>query len=494
MLSHYACSPIKKLSEKYGFSMSMEKKTNKKSQRRHVKRFRACTAVLIVLKLLLLMSSPFSVRAQAQENGFVPKETIEIPSSWNPVGSGARALGMGGAFIAVADDATAASWNPGGLIQLEKPEISVVGSYFYRREENTFGTNPEASGTQSVSFSDLNYLSLAYPFSIFNRNMVIALTYQNLFDFNREAKFTLTEIDVGEIATVSYDSNIDICHEGNLSAVGFSYSLSLTHKLSFGFTLNFWEDWLGNHAWNETTRQLSTGVLDFGGFFQQGFRSQIEEKKEFSFSGLNANLGFLWRITDNLTMGGVLKTPFTADLDIKTESKILVQLGDVPVDPELSTTYEDADLDMPLSYGIGLSYRFSDAFTVDADVYRTEWDDFLLKRASGNISPITGLPEGESDIDPTTQVRLGLEYLFIQPPYVIPLRGGVFYDPAPAEGSPDDFYGVSLGSGIVWKRIVFDIAYQFRWGNNVNAALHRDRDFSSDLQEHSVYYSLILHF
>ena len=35
-----------------------------------------------------------------------------------PVGSGARALGQGGAFIAVADDATAASWNPGALMTL----------------------------------------------------------------------------------------------------------------------------------------------------------------------------------------------------------------------------------------------------------------------------------------------------------------------------------------------------------------------------------------
>ena len=46
-----------------------------------------------------------------------------------PVGSGARAIGQGGAFIAVADDATAASWNPGALIQLERPELSVVGSF-----------------------------------------------------------------------------------------------------------------------------------------------------------------------------------------------------------------------------------------------------------------------------------------------------------------------------------------------------------------------------
>lgn len=47
-------------------------------------------------------------------------DRIGIASSPNPVGSGARAIGMGGAFIGIADDATAASWNPAGLIQLEK--------------------------------------------------------------------------------------------------------------------------------------------------------------------------------------------------------------------------------------------------------------------------------------------------------------------------------------------------------------------------------------
>ena len=51
---------------------------------------------------------------------------LEINSAPSPVGSGARALGMGGAFIAIADDATAASWNPGGLTQLERPELSLV--------------------------------------------------------------------------------------------------------------------------------------------------------------------------------------------------------------------------------------------------------------------------------------------------------------------------------------------------------------------------------
>ena len=39
-------------------------------------------------------------------------------------GLGARALAMGGAFVAVADDATAVIWNPAGLAQLDDTRIS----------------------------------------------------------------------------------------------------------------------------------------------------------------------------------------------------------------------------------------------------------------------------------------------------------------------------------------------------------------------------------
>ena len=45
---------------------------------------------------------------------------------FNRTGSGARAAGMANAFIAISDDGTAASWNPSGLAQLRKPELSVV--------------------------------------------------------------------------------------------------------------------------------------------------------------------------------------------------------------------------------------------------------------------------------------------------------------------------------------------------------------------------------
>jgi len=62
-------------------------------------------------------------------------------------GVGARALGMGGAYVAVADDANAGFWNPAGLNQIESPEFA------YMHAERFAGI---------VSF---DYAGLAWPLS-----------------------------------------------------------------------------------------------------------------------------------------------------------------------------------------------------------------------------------------------------------------------------------------------------------------------------------------
>lgn len=42
------------------------------------------------------------------------------------IGVGGRALGMGGAFVAVANDVTAGYWNPAGLSRLDYPEVALM--------------------------------------------------------------------------------------------------------------------------------------------------------------------------------------------------------------------------------------------------------------------------------------------------------------------------------------------------------------------------------
>lgn len=132
---------------------------------------------------------------------------------------------------------------------------------------------------------------------------------------------------------------------------------------------------------------------------------------------------------------------------------------------------------------------------MDFDVYRTEWDDYILHDATGNeTNPITGKKKDESSIDPATQVRFGGEYLLIGKSMVVPVRAGIFYDPEPAENSPDDFYGISLGTGIAYKKVVYDIAYQYRFGRDVRSTTVGNDDSSQDVDQHTIYMSLIYHF
>ncbi len=442
--------------------------------------------LLYYIMLLLLTGTSFLIPTQGRAD-LSTTDTIELYGSPNPVGSGARALGMGGAFIALADDATAASWNPGGLIQLELPEISVVGAYFDRSLDTEFTDFPEARNEQHASDTSINYLSFSYPFYALGRNMTVSFNYQELYNFDNQWSFHV--IENNDTTT----RQINGWQEGSLSAFGLALCAEVYRNLSFGLTLNFWQDGMGHeNQWEQRTRKNSSGVNGSYSFTQSEYYTD-----RYEFSGFNANLGFLWNITPKLTMGGVLKTPFTADLTHKAHYTTQLEF---PGYPDSTSTMDyssstDEKLDMPMSYGIGIAWRASDRLTVSGDLYRTEWEDFLLTDGNGKkTSPITGKSKGDSDIDPTHQVRLGVEYLLIKPKYVIPLRSGVFYDPAPAEGHPDNYFGLSLGSGLAYKKFIFDFAIQYRFGNDVGAYASQDLDYSQDVQEIIVYSSFIIHF
>lgn len=101
---------------------------------------------------------------------------------------GARALGVGGAFTAIADDATAAEANPAGLTQLTRPEISLHGrrTSFDLREFNGDGTYadqyngiPTSPIPRFLKINDdtnaVSFASFVYPFE----NGALSFYYQN---------------------------------------------------------------------------------------------------------------------------------------------------------------------------------------------------------------------------------------------------------------------------------------------------------------------------
>ena len=94
--------------------------------------------------------------------------------SYLGLGYGARALGLGTAFTGVANDYSAVYWNPAGLGQIGRNEVSLGLSH------NSFGNDATAFGsTESFtnSSTNLNALGLVYPFPVRKGSMVFALGY-----------------------------------------------------------------------------------------------------------------------------------------------------------------------------------------------------------------------------------------------------------------------------------------------------------------------------
>jgi long-subunit fatty acid transport protein len=440
--------------------------------------------ILRVLVFAFLVLAPVGLQAATLF------QSVGVASSPNPVGSGARAMGMGGAFIGVADDATAASWNTAGLIQLEKPELSIVVDDTERKETFFSSIHSEIDNTGEVDYLELNYFSAAYPFH-FYRNMVVSVNFQRLYDFKRNFSHRYDYSAVG----VDLEQYKDFKQDGSIGALGLAGAVQITPVLSLGATLNIWTDeLLWENGWDETFTEHSVGTQ---GGAPVTMDTRIEDNYS-NFRGINVNVGLLWDMNRYLTIGAVVKTPFTANIHHEFRYR-QTQTYAAPVDSTSAIRQgitEDVKLDMPLSYGLGFAWRFSDAFSVDLDVYRTNWSKYILTDDQGNeFSPIDGRPKSESNVEDTTQVRIGAEYIFIMQDkhMAIPIRGGLFYDPEPTEDSPNDFYGVSVGSGIAYKRFVFDIAYQLRWGNSVDTG-NLIATSKADIIQHSLLSSLIVHF
>ncbi len=421
-------------------------------------------------------------------------DRVGIASSPNPVGSGARAIGMGGAFIGIADDATAASWNPAGLIQLERPELSIVGAYLSRTEEYSSSMNPEITNTATIDDTNLNYLSASLPFNFLNHNMVVSLNYQRLYEFKRDFDYNL-QFSTPSVPPATSIQNRHYDQDGHLGALGMAYTAEITPKFSLGGTLNIWtDDLLWQNGWKENFTNHS--VTTFGASSVIEDTAITDNYKDFS--GVNVNIGVLWNAFRNFTIGGVLKTPFTAS--VKNEySEEWIQRDAVTGAITGSATINDSEdikIDMPMSYGLGFAWRVSDQLSLDLDVYRTEWSNYIITDSEGNkTSGIGGRAEKDSDVGDTTQVRFGGEYLIIRPAQtmVIPLRAGLFYDPEPSHDGTNDFYGISLGSGLGYKRFVFDLAYQLRYGKDIETN-NLIANSEADITQHMVMLSVIYHF
>ena len=408
----------------------------------------------LVLGVLLTLWAPPPAHAQLEQ------DQIDLTGRQNlTLGSGARAYGMGGAFLARPDDATAASWNPAGLSYLRLPEVSLVGAHnSYVGEQRTV----ERDEFRGAAF---DFAAFTWPVAIREVRGAVQLSYQRAVSFDGTRKISRA---LGRRADGRSGGGFDVLAVGT--------GLRLSRSVRAGITVNRWL--------NGYEQMLLLQVPDR--------RNPLTEfTLDFRPRGWSANLGVIWSPIESVNVGGVFKTPFTADVNLDRR-RVDTWSSDTSGVQVTSNQYasKDVRLEFPASYGFGLSWRPWDALTVSADVTRTRWsrafilDYFDLKATPPAAPPAAPPPDffeklpypslGEDavvnlDVEQVDaeQIRAGVEYVLLTRHFKIPLRAGYFNDRQivayPGQSAPR-FNGITLGTGIILGSLLIDVAYLHEFG------------------------------
>jgi long-subunit fatty acid transport protein len=324
-------------------------------------------------------------------------------------GAGARPLSMGGAFLALADDSTAAEFNPAGIRILPRPEIAwQITRTFDRREEwlpnatlrsgNTMFTQDENSWTTP------SFISFVYP--------------------TQEATWAVSQL-----------TTVDFSHRYDDPAPSFSgntfFSKTEASNHSFGLTYAF-----------DLQPRLHMGVtLRMNRFdFRSRTSRAVQELTDWS---PNANVGLLWRVNKDWSLGAVYKS----------SQKVSGRIRGGSVDASVDT-------DIPETVGMGVAYHPNDKIRVLADIDYINWSEF------------DGNPQDDFRRQDVTRYHLGGEYLLsVNDDRALFLRGGYMREESNAffyTGSnsllldafpeKDDRDHLTLGIGVAKEKYQIDLA------------------------------------
>jgi long-subunit fatty acid transport protein len=372
----------------------------------------AVTALSVVLSAIVV---------SAQE---VPQPILTAQFSFsNP---GARSLGLAGAFVALADDATAAWANPAGLVQITKPEVSVEVRYWdystpfvsggrLRGEPTGVGLDTLSgiqTDTSEYDVTGLAFLSFVYPgdrwsLSVYRHvlaNLETQGETEGLFSEGADGE-TLRFLDQRnrmQLDVISY---------------GLSGAYRITETFSLGVGLVYYETSFtvdsDLYLWDDLDDPPGSGTSYLPEHFVIGQ----------TLSGSDRNLGFsagiLWKISPLWSLGGRYREgPVVHPSGHVRVGSILDLPPEFPPGSEYDFDVEE-DFEFPDNYGVGVGYRSADGrLTIGF-----EWDRVTYSDAFDNLD------EDDQVMDDADQLHLGGEWVFLETKPLLAIRAGVWHDP-----------------------------------------------------------------
>jgi long-chain fatty acid transport protein len=356
---------------------------------------------------------------------------------------GAVAMAMGGAFIGLANDATAIFHNPAGIAFLEGTQVSAGVTLIFPNTTLALDNWPDPA-YQSVDMeSQVFYPPTFYITHKFSDNIVAGFGFFAPYglgtDWPDPVNFPLRYIATrANMQTLIFNPTLAYKFNDNLSVgVGVSYihsslELDLTYFLDLtampplgAYDVPVTVDNTTGTAW-----AVNAGVL---------------------YKGESFSLGFNWR--------GGFTIDYDGDLDL--------DMSNVPIAlPENGTVV--APFSFPHVLGIGAAFNLSDQLILTADVHYVLWNafDVIVVEADVPGLPISlDFPPIDENFKNSFLLRAGLQYQMNEN---FALRGGFLYDetPQPLDSMdtmlPDsDRWALTAGFGYNIGKFAIDMAYQF---------------------------------
>jgi len=364
-------------------------------------------------------------------------------------------MSMGGAFLAVADDYTATYWNPAGIAQIRRTELSASMSHFKMTNTTSYENDQLDDETNATKF---NSVGLVIPYPTYRGSLVFAVGYNRVRSFDGGYTFEHNfYADTDTACKRTYDE----IESGSLTNWVFSGAMDMTEHLTLGLSLNIWR---GNDDY-----QMSSLYDSEENIYR--YDHEYDRVINSDYSAVNFKIGMLYKLGVLGRIAATVSTPIK--FDVKENWKRNWHYYD-NYDPAYadSNFYDNDDeswdysLQSPIVFGVGAAFTLFPNLVVAGDIEYSDWSQLRYK----SDPPIENTSESDANIDikktyrATTQYRIGAE--FTVPLLNLQLRAGFFNQPSPLEDT--DFEAgtkyFTAGAGMLLdKQVKLDFTWLKGW-------------------------------
>jgi len=424
------------------------------------------------------------------------------------LGSNARALGMGNAFNALSDDASASYFNPAGFGLIKKMELS--GGLSFNNFDNTttlFGSSVQDNTTNT----SLNRISFALPFPTYQGSLVFGLSYHQSKDLSSIVKFdgfngndnswinyfSLRNSDAMYDLWLSYpiyDSNDNWIKDttlinGNLNQSGntltsgsldnwtFSGAIEVEKNFFVGGNLTVINGSFESNRdyFEDDTKNIYSNSLEIvpGSSDTRDFRTfYLNNNLNWEIGGWNAKLGFLYQLEDIARFGATVQFPRSYSINEKFSLDGYSLFGN-----NIEYNLNEADYSDEVSYDISTPFELTGAVAVNlkgiilsAEATLIDYSQLKFSNAEGiSSSTISDMNQEIKDLL-TSAINYNVGFEYTVPTVGLRIRGGFMSQPSPFEGDDFDFAHKYLTGGLGYLangKIGIDVAYAYGWWKDI---------------------------